>query len=101
MREKTAAKFISSGLTKTGKKHKAITHEDGLEIRKRNKWLVELPLPGTRIPILKSQNKFDLPAFLEICNRFRFDSFLKKEELNKWKTFFKGYPNETGKIQFK
>ena len=92
--EKTAAKFITGGLTRSGKKYKSITHEDGVAIRDRNKWLVELPLPGTQLPDL-FENKFDFKAFLRVCNLYKFDSFLKKEELDKWRLFFEGYNERT------
>ena len=82
----TAIKYLNGTLPKHHKTYKDITSEEGKKIAKRNRWLVSLPIPGTKLfPMRK--DRFSVPAFIRICKKYEFDSFLKREWLDRWKTF--------------
>ena len=83
--ESTACKYLTKMLPKTYKTYKTI--EKSTELINFNKQLVILPFKGTPDLVVKNKNKLSLEKFITISQRYGFDSFLKKENLDQWKTY--------------
>jgi 5'-3' exonuclease len=86
--EKTAVKYITKKLKSHTKKFKDI--ERNKDIIKRNRRLVTLPFPGTKLYTLQ-EDQFDFDSFYSICNQLAMDYFLQRRQLNWWRAFFEGY----------
>lgn len=87
--EKTAIKFIKGELGKKTKTYEKITSEEGRAVIERNKELMALPYPDTPVFTPRDDDQFDIDAFLAICNRYRFQSFMKMEALAVWRERFR------------
>ena len=73
--EMTAVKYLTGNLPSRYKAYQKIESPEGRKIKKRNMWLVTLPLPGLEekgIKILR--NDFDKKKFKRICDMYRFNS---------------------------
>jgi len=71
--EKTAVKYLTGNLPETHKTYDMIISKEGRKIKKRNLWLVTLPLPETpEIKIFK--DKFTKKGFLKVCRMYGFIS---------------------------
>lgn len=85
--EKTAIKYLKDSLKVGSKAYMAIESEIGKEIYKRNLPLVKLPYEGT--PKIKLPKEISLSLcldyFLDVCDKYNFSSFTKKESLKEWK----------------
>ena len=88
--ETKAAKYITGQLTK-GVIYEKIISPDFKETRRLARTLTELPYPGT--PVVKEKkSKFDFDYFLDMCQKYGFNSFISNSEsFNAWKKFFNGY----------
>lgn len=87
--EKKAYQYCHGQLPE-GKIKKRIESKESEKIFKRNLRLVALPFKGPKsfeLPIRKED--FNLDNFVDTFDRLGFFSFLKKEELDKWKKRFK------------
>ena len=85
---KTAIKFMRATLSSESKHWEVINSEAGRAIMKRNVRLMTLPFPGTpKFPVVVSE-VFKLDDFMSICDRYRFNHFLKLENLNAWRNLF-------------
>lgn len=86
--EKTAIKYINKQLTK-GKVLDRIVNL-GPEVIKQNAMLVGLPLIGTEPKggFEFKKDNFTFDGFIDVCEQYGFQSFLKKEELTEWKNLF-------------
>jgi len=84
--EKTAIKWINETLAPQYKSYKAI--ENGQEIIKRNKVLVELPIHGTETSIIR-KDTLDFESFENVCEKYMFHSFLE-QYVSEWENFFAG-----------
>jgi len=86
VKEKTAIKYLKGLLTPNMKGYQSITCPEGRNIIQRNKQLVTLPFHDCPEIILKPQGSLSIDGFMEICKRYGFESYLRKESLDKWKT---------------
>lgn len=87
--EATAASFLRGELKPTSKKYQRAEDWQGKEIRRRNEWLVRLPLEGT--PVLHpnfDDDHFDYDTFCDTCARYGFNSLLKPEVRRSWREIF-------------
>ena len=84
--EKTAIKWINETLAPQYKSYKAI--ENGQDIIKRNKVLVELPIHGTETSIIR-KDTLDFESFENVCEKYMFHSFLE-QYVSEWENFFAG-----------
>jgi DNA polymerase-1 len=82
--EKTAIKFIKGELSPSLKTYQNI--KNSRSIIDKNLELVSLPFPGTPTPVLV-KDSLDVINFIEICQRFGFESLINKDSLNVWKTY--------------
>jgi DNA polymerase-1 len=87
--EKTAIKWIRKELKEKSKKYQAITSEDGKKIIERNCQLVKLPHPKTPAITLE-HNLFSEDEFEIVCKTYGMNSFLEKEQKERWIELFKG-----------
>jgi len=85
--EKTAARYLNGDLPKTHKTYKAIESEEGIRIANRNKELVCLPHPKTKVLELR-EPQWNAKGFFDLCERYGFVSFLRKKQA--WKRLFRG-----------
>ena len=85
--EKTAIKYLYNELNATSKSYKAIrANSDLIDLNRR---LVTLPYEGTPNFSL-IEDEFSIDNFLNICQRYGFNSLLTKDSLIQWKErFFK------------
>lgn len=92
--EKTATKYWNNQLSKTTKAYRLIMSEEGKHIYERNMKLVKLPFNhGKRyIGVLGlglmdnfKKESLSFQNFIDICNKYGFKSFLKSDELKKWR----------------
>jgi DNA polymerase-1 len=83
--ETTALKYLNCKLTPNLKGYQAIVCPEGQQIRARNLKLVTLPLKDCPEIHLKEQGSFSFDGFIQICQQFDFQYFLRKDELTKWK----------------
>lgn len=81
-----AIKQILGTLPRNGKKWESINCPEGKAIIARNRPLVTLPFKGCPDIIWQKDERLSLRAFTDICAQYNFQHFLKKEELQKWKT---------------
>jgi DNA polymerase-1 len=86
--EKTAIKYLKNQLSTKTKTYDNIVSVEGRKRYDENMELVKLPLNGTKNCVIDEDEIFKLTDFIEICNEFRFTSFLKEERLNRWKRHF-------------
>ncbi len=86
--EKTAIKYINKQLPKGKTLDKIV--KLGPEIIKQNAILVGLPLIGTEPEggFIFKEDHFTFDGFVDVCEQYGFQSFLKKEELDSWKNLF-------------
>lgn len=83
--EKTAIRFLKGELPKHYKALRSIHSEDGQATIARNRPLVTLPYKGTpQFPIVDSE-QLSLDAYLDICNRYNFQSMLSREVIDRWR----------------
>jgi len=87
--EKTACKYLRGELGKETKAYLMITSPEGLEIRDRNRMLVCLPYPGTKL-VKIAEDKFDMNAFRDICRQYGLKSFLIGDKLVEWNELLGG-----------
>lgn len=85
--EATAIKYLTGELKVSAKGYQNIISQEGKTIIARNRQLVTLPLKGTPIPTIEKDTLLSLTAFCDICAKYSFNHFLKKEELSKWKQY--------------
>lgn len=85
--ETTAIKYLLGELKPGSKKYMDIISQEGKAIIKRNLHLVTLPYPNTPQITLVPNEQLSLDGFVNVCNRYSFQHFLKKDELTKWKTY--------------
>ena len=71
-----------------GKVLARIREERSFFIVERNASLVHLPFAGTICPEIK-EDRFSLDSFINVFERYNFQSFLRKENLAQWKKLFK------------
>lgn len=85
--EKTAIKYLKGDLKVGSKAYMDIKSEKGKEIQKRNLPLVKLPYEGTPVIHLPTEKNLslNLDYFLDMCDKYNFRSFTKKESLKEWK----------------
>jgi 5'-3' exonuclease len=85
--EKTAIQHLLGNLTPNLKSYQNIVCQAGKEIIARNRKLVTLPFAGTpHIEIVEDEN-LSLDAFMQLCQRFGFEYFLKPNTLKDFKTY--------------
>ena len=82
---KTAVKWINRGIADKWTKRFHDIYNQWDEVVLRNKWLVELPLEGTKVPEIQP-NEMNWQGFLDLCEAFGFESFLA--ERHRWEEFF-------------
>ncbi len=86
--EKTAAKYLRNELKATTKAYATLIK--GKEVLTKNKKLVELPFPYTKINTIVP-NELNFDRFIQdICYKYSFDSFLVSRNYLKWENFFNG-----------
>lgn len=86
--EKTAAKYLRGELNKTTKAYANIEAFKKTEAYNvRNKWLVSLPLEGTKLFEIQ-QDHFNIQAFVEICEQYHITSF-REHRLKEWSSLFR------------
>lgn len=86
--EKTAIKFLTERLKPSAKTYQAIISPGGREIIKRNRWLVDLPLPGTK-PVKIKPNRFDKTALKQLCKQYGFSKWLNNPQwIDDWEIYF-------------
>jgi DNA polymerase-1 len=81
----TAAKFLRGELKGSTKACQAIMSEKGKEIASRNADLVKLPHINTNYVSLKGFDTLNMAGFLDVFNKFGFQSFLKHAEVQIWR----------------
>ena len=82
----TAVKYLRGNLKPDSKKYQAIA--GGNAVIKRNEWLVKLPLPGTRLPVVK-RSKFSSELLRMVAKRLGFKSLAKdRNRLDEWDAFY-------------
>lgn len=81
--EKTAIKYLNGDLKDTTTAYAKIRDFPDLY---RNRMLVTLPYPDMPLLKISKQGKLPLDHFLNVCVDYGFESFLKKEMLDQWKT---------------
>jgi 5'-3' exonuclease len=87
--EKTAIKYLTGKLKPTSKAWSSITSKQGKAVVKRNRWLVELPLPNTReSKLVYRSDTFDLKEFKMVCRKYGMRSFL--DRIDEWQDLFYG-----------
>jgi DNA polymerase-1 len=93
--EKTAIKYVRGELdtkmwTANGKPtaYARIVSPKGLHTVERNHYLMTLPHPSTKGVELAEGEVFDIDIFLDICNRYGFQSFQTSEALAEWRGRF-------------
>jgi len=84
--EKTAIQYLRGELKNTGKKYQSIVSQNGKELIEKNKILVEIPFPETKIPELNF-SKLDISKFIKICNQYGFKSFIESDKMDKWRKY--------------
>ena len=93
---KNAIRFVQGTLKATARIRQEITKDVSQEIIRRNVRLMDLPyagLPsddkaGFRMFPFEKDETLSLDAFIRICERYNFGSFLKTDMLNEWRTLF-------------
>ena len=82
--EKTAVKYLRNELKHESKKYRDII--DGKEIIERNKPVVNLPFTKGKLPLVMKEKKdqFSKEKFIDVFVDYDFQSFLKKDKLDKW-----------------
>lgn len=81
----TAIKYLLGEMTPNLKRYQAISSPNGKTIRKRNEALVTLPFHDCPEIKLKPQFSWSWDGFINVCNTYEFQYYLRQEELNKWK----------------
>lgn len=93
---KSAIKFIQ-GQLKPGKVRTAITHADSQKTIKRNVRLMSLPYVGLPMAPAKdhvgmfpieANETLSFDAFIRVCEKYDFGSFLKTKKLEEWRKHF-------------
>ncbi len=82
--EKRAIAYIHKKASKT------ITEniEKNMELVESNRKVVSLPMKNFKRIIPTNSEKLSLGNFIDICNRFNFNSFLDNGQLEKWGAYF-------------
>lgn len=88
--EKNAIKFLKDELKEKSKRMQAIRSEEGRALIDRNKWLVTLPLPGTKTMEVQ-EDKFDFDEFMDVCHEYGLNSFRRGRQRDAWELFMEGY----------
>jgi DNA polymerase-1 len=86
--EKTALKIVKKELKPQSKLNKLLQSDEGKKLVKRNLQLVTLPFSNTLLVNLSGKETLSLKNFIKICDRYGFQSFLRKESLEEWKERF-------------
>ncbi len=84
---KLAIKYLHGNLP-AGVKRSRITSADGQLIMQRNVRLMTLPHPLTPVFPAVQDERFMVDDFIQICDRYRFNHFLKTENLQEWRKLF-------------
>lgn len=86
----TAALAFVRKTMANNKKKALILSMEGRKAIERNRWLVELPILGTMSVSLAYPDDYDvsLTQFIAICEEYGMHSFLKRENLDWWKSTF-------------
>jgi 5'-3' exonuclease len=82
----TALKWVRGQLKPSSKTYQKIEAFMGTADLIRNRWLIKLPLPGTRCPI-PAKCRFDLEGFKDVCQEYGFASMLRN--LRPWEVNFR------------
>ena len=83
-----ATQHIKNELSE-GKIKDRILSEESIELTLRNLKLVELPYPGIKkIKMTRKEDEFDKFKFIDTFVDYGFESFLRKDTLNKWVDLF-------------
>lgn len=85
---KIAVKYMRGELAVGSKMRRTITSPDAQAAMRLNQRLMCLPHPRTPEYRVWERKRFLLDNFLEICNRYGFQHFLKLENLNDWRQLF-------------
>lgn len=93
--DKTAIKYIKGELSDKLKSangnstpYARIISPKGQHIIKRNRHLMSLPHPDTKVLEPVGGEVFDIDTFLDICNQYGFQSFQTSEALAEWRRRF-------------
>jgi DNA polymerase-1 len=81
----TAIKYLKKQLPVSGKIVQRIQSQEGKEIRRRNDWLVRLPFHDTNSMTVRKKQRLSKDAFLKVCRKYGFESFLRKDKYREWK----------------
>lgn len=82
--EKTAISYLLGKLDENNFRHKLI--EANEDIVMRNFKLVALPFEGTPTITIKNGIQVELKDFMDFCNKYRMNSFMKGKGLERWRT---------------
>lgn len=85
--ELTACRFLNDELKHTSKKYKDIMSDEGDATYVRNLSLVTLPIDDFKLRPLKRET-FLLDNFVDVFEDLRFRSFLKDDEMERWRSLF-------------
>lgn len=84
--ETTAIKYLRNELNPLSKKYRDI--KNAAEIISRNRWLVKLPIPGTKLPVF-TPSSFSIEEFKKLCKDLGFFRVSKNfNKLNDWEAFY-------------
>jgi len=89
--EFTAIKYLKGQLPAHYKTSQAIRSLEGLQTFRRNKELVVLPHPKTKLVSL-AEPEYKPDAFFDMCKRYGFLSYMKEPKRGEWMSFFEGLP---------
>ena len=78
----TAIKYLKNELSVASKAFQSIQRDK--ELIALNRRLVELPFEGLRSFTIVD-DRLSLDGFMDICNKYNFQSFLSKDSLSEWK----------------
>jgi len=81
--EKTAIKFLKEQLKYESKVRRRIVSAECQQIIERNRKLVKLPMDGVE-PMTLRKDEFTRKAFMDMCHRYDFRSFLLGSRLGQW-----------------
>ncbi len=84
---KNAVRYLK-GLLPQGKLRKSITSPEGQFIMNRNIHMMTLPYPETPTFPIPMDEVFKVDDFMQICDRYQFNHFLKAENLQSWRNVF-------------
>lgn len=83
--EKTAIQFLKGELKPASKKYGSIVSKEGKDTYEFMYRLVKLPFEKVELSVDEKPIVIDMNNFVDICDRFNFTYFLKKDNYLKWK----------------